>query len=93
MDKKVNTTLGKNKTQSKTVNGTAEDTEGSALFEYIDDETGLSQKFAFNLRYYLGASSVKLKKAKKPKRNTKLNMTKEEIEKDKLAEEKEKKEE
>jgi hypothetical protein len=34
----------------------------------IDEETGLSQKFAFNLRYYLGASSVKMKKPKKKKK-------------------------
>jgi hypothetical protein len=42
----------------------ADDTEGSALFEYLDEETGLSQRFAFNLRYYLGASSIKVNKEK-----------------------------
>lgn len=42
----------------------ADDTEGSALFEYHDEETGLTQKFAFNLRYYLGASSLKVNKEK-----------------------------
>lgn len=45
----------------------ADDTEGSAIFEYHDEETGLSQKFAFNLRYYLGASSLKVNKEKAKK--------------------------
>jgi hypothetical protein len=44
------------------------------------------------LRYYVGASSVKLKKTKKPKRNKKL-LTKEEIQLDNEEAEKEKKEE
>ena len=38
------------------------DVEGAAIFEFIDEETGVSQKFAFSLRYYVGASSVKLRK-------------------------------
>mmetsp|Transcript_21879 Transcript_21879/g.33930 ORF Transcript_21879/g.33930 Transcript_21879/m.33930 type:complete len:198 (+) Transcript_21879:2683-3276(+) len=29
--------------------------DGAAVFVYSDSETGLSQKFAFNLRYYIGA--------------------------------------
>jgi hypothetical protein len=38
------------------------DVEGAAIFELVDEETGVSQKFAFSLRYYVGASAVKLKK-------------------------------
>jgi len=32
-----------------------DDNAGAAIFEYSDKETGLSQRFAFNLRYYIGA--------------------------------------
>jgi len=32
-----------------------DENEGSAVFEFQDSETGLKQKFAFNLRYYIGA--------------------------------------
>ena len=79
--------MNKNKTHAQ-----PDDAEGAAIFEYVDEETGLSQKFAFNLRYYIGASSVKLKKQKRTKRNHQ-HMTKEEILLDKMEEEKEKKEE
>jgi len=86
-EKKIKNMLSKNKTHAH-----PEDTEGAAIFEYIDEETGLSQKFAFNLRYYIGASSVKLKKMKRPKKDRKY-MTREEIILDKQEEEQEKKEE
>ena len=33
-----------------------DDNAGAAIFEYSDKETGLSQRFAFNLRYYVGAN-------------------------------------
>lgn len=79
--------LNKNKTKSA-----ADDTEGAAIFELVDEETGLSQKFAFSLRYYLGATSVKLKKMKRAKRDRK-HMTKEEIALDKELEAKDKEEE
>jgi hypothetical protein len=29
--------------------------EGAAIFTLSDNSTGLSQQFAFNLRYYVGA--------------------------------------
>ena len=29
--------------------------EGAAIFTYKDNSTGLTQQFAFNLRYYVGA--------------------------------------
>ena len=47
------------------MNRITKDVEGAAIFEYVDDETGVSQKFAFSLRYYVGASSVKLRKPKR----------------------------
>ena len=31
------------------------DNEGAAILTFKDSETGLSQQFAFNLRYYVGA--------------------------------------
>lgn len=31
------------------------DNEGAAIFTLKDNSTGLSQQFAFNLRYYVGA--------------------------------------
>lgn len=31
------------------------DNEGAAVFTFRDNSTGLSQQFAFNLRYYVGA--------------------------------------
>lgn len=31
------------------------DNEGAAIFTFRDNSTGLSQQFAFNLRYYVGA--------------------------------------
>ena len=52
--------------------------EGAAIFEFVDDELGLTQRFAFSLRYYVGASSVKLKKVKKAKRKHK-GLTQKEI--------------
>jgi len=44
------------------MNNLPKDVDGAAIFELVDEETGLSQKFAFSLRYYVGASSVKLRK-------------------------------
>jgi len=50
------------KEYEKNIKNFPKETEGAAIFEYVDEETGISQKFAFSLRYYVGASSVKLKK-------------------------------
>jgi hypothetical protein len=32
-----------------------DDNTGAAIFQYYDNSTGIAQKFAFNLRYYVGA--------------------------------------
>lgn len=52
------TTKGKSKKdeeKSKKNKERQDDNAGAAIFEYSDKETGLSQRFAFNLRYYMGA--------------------------------------
>jgi len=34
----------------------ADENEGAAVFLYKDSATGISQKFAFSLRYYIGST-------------------------------------
>ena len=34
------------------------DNEGAAVFLYTDSATGVKQKFAFNLRFYIGAKAT-----------------------------------
>ena len=48
----------------------ADDNLGAAIFQYYDNSTGISQKFAFNLRYYIGAYYDKSKE-----RNATMNTT------------------
>ena len=36
----------------------ADENEGAAVFLYEDKAKGISQKFAFSLRYYIGAKPV-----------------------------------
>lgn len=38
-----------------------EENSGAAIFLYTDEATGLSQTFAFNLRYYKGANDTSIK--------------------------------
>ena len=47
-----------------------DDNLGAAVFQYFDNSTGLSQKFAFNLRYYIGAYYDKSKE-----KNATMNST------------------
>ena len=49
----------KQKKRSKTkVRSLADENEGAAVFLYTDKVTGVSQKFAFSLRYYVGENAV-----------------------------------
>ena len=52
-----NDTTGGNSTAtgSKKSKKKGDDNIGSAIFQYYDNSTGIAQKFAFNLRYYIGA--------------------------------------
>lgn len=36
----------------------ADENEGAAVFRYVDTATGVSQKFAFSLRYYIGQKAI-----------------------------------
>jgi len=36
-----------------------DENEGAAIFLYEDEETGVRQKFAFSLRYYLGNTHLR----------------------------------
>lgn len=47
MDNKVDSTKRKNSTK-------ADPNEGGAIFEYHDKENNITQRFVFNLRYYVG---------------------------------------
>jgi hypothetical protein len=53
--KPENPKKAKDEEKSKKNKERQDDNAGAAIFEYSDKETGLSQRFAFNLRYYIGA--------------------------------------
>jgi hypothetical protein len=47
-------------TPKKKINASqvADESEGAAVFLYQDSATGISQKFAFSLRYYIGEKPI-----------------------------------
>jgi hypothetical protein len=47
-----------------------DDNNGAAIFQFFDNSTGISQKFAFSLRYYVGAYYDKSKEMNKTANTT-----------------------